>query len=226
MTSARQRVLWQLLLTALGDPAGRSVLDCGGGSGSLAVPLAELGADITVVDISVDALATLRRRANEVGVGDRVHPVQGDIESLADVVAMGAYDLVLAHGLLEVVEDPRTAMAGLAQAVRPGGYVSVAVANPVSAVLSRAVAGDLVAARSALMGHSTGSGERVDLESLCEHAGLVVEQVNGLGVFTEFAGREDSDGALAELEVLASGRAPYREIAARRHVLARRPTVL
>ena len=221
MTSARQRVLWQLLLTALGDPVGRTVLDCGGGSGSLAVPLAELGADITVVDISVDALATLSRRAGEVGVGDRVHPVQGDVETLGDVVAAAAYDLVLAHGLLEGVDDPASVMRGLAHAVRPGGQVSVAVANPVSAVLSRVLAGDLAAAQSALASEARG---RVDLESLCVAAGLVVDQVNGLGVFTEFAGREDSDGALAELEVLASAQAPYRDIAARRHVLARRPT--
>ena len=162
------------------------------------------------------------------------------VETLGDVVAAGAYDLVLAHGLLEDVDDPASVMRGLAQAVRPGGQVSVAVANPVSAVLSRVLAGDLVAAQSALAAQSVTplsaqsvtpqsaqagqSAGRVDLESLCVEAGLVVEQVNGLGVFTEFAGREDSDGALAELEVLASAQAPYRDIAARRHVLARRPS--
>lgn len=54
-------------------------------------------------------------------------------------------------------------------------------------------------------------------------AGLDVEHVHGLGVFTEFAGGDDSDGALGELEALAAVRSPYRDIAARRHVLARRP---
>ncbi|MDQ1743527.1 MAG: hypothetical protein QOE23_1866, partial [Pseudonocardiales bacterium] len=60
------------------------VLDCGGGSGGLAVPLAAEGAVVTVVDVSIDALATLMRRAAEAGVSDRVTAVQGEAESLAE----------------------------------------------------------------------------------------------------------------------------------------------
>lgn len=224
MTPARHRLVWQLLVAELGDPKGRTVLDCGGGTGSLAVPMAELGAQVTVVDISVDALATLARRAAETGVGERVQPVQGDIESLGDVVALASYDLVLAHGLLEAVDEPATAMAALAAAVRPGGLVSVVVANPVAAVLSRVLAGDLATARTLLAAHADSPSIGEQLEQLCLDAGLVVEQVHGLGVFTEFAGTEDGDGALADLEELAATRAPYRDIAARRHVLARRPS--
>ena len=41
-----------------------------------AVPLARLGHDVTVVDPSADALATLRRRADTAGVGDRVRGVR------------------------------------------------------------------------------------------------------------------------------------------------------
>ncbi len=214
-------MVWQLLVGVLGDPVGRLVLDCGGGTGSLAVPLAELGAEVTVVDISVDALATLSRRAAEAGVGDRVHPVQGDIESLADVATPASFDLVLAHGLLESVDDPSAALAGLAAAVRPGGHVSVVVANPVAGVLSRVVAGDLAAAREALTRQLR--TPPLPLEELCAAAGLTVEQVHGLGVFTEFAG-DDAEGALSELENLAAATVPYRDIAARRHVLARRPS--
>ncbi|MDT4958962.1 MAG: hypothetical protein QOD31_2761, partial [Pseudonocardiales bacterium] len=81
------------------------MLDCGGGSGSFAVPLAEAGAQVTVVDVSVDALATLRRRADEAGVAERVQPVQADVESLADAVPAGSFDLVLAHGILEAVDQ-------------------------------------------------------------------------------------------------------------------------
>ena len=58
-----------------------TVLDCGGGSGSLAVPLARAGADVTVLDVSIDALSILRRRAIEAGVDDRVHAIQADVET-------------------------------------------------------------------------------------------------------------------------------------------------
>jgi S-adenosylmethionine-dependent methyltransferase len=224
LTPARQRVLWRSLVSVLAAPEGRSVLDCGGGTGTLAVPMAELGAQVTVVDISVDALATLTRRAAEAGVGDRVHAVQGDIESLADVVPVASFDLVVAHGLLESVDDPVAALTALAAAVRPGGLVSVVVANPVAAVLARVLAGDLASARTILDAQLGSAGSALPVEQLCSNVGLVVEQVQGVGVFTEFAGSEDGDGRLAELEELAATLVPYRDIAARRHVLARRPS--
>ena len=60
------------------------VLDLGGGSGGLAVPLAELGHEVTVVDPSPNALAALERRAADFGVADRVTGRQGDADSLVD----------------------------------------------------------------------------------------------------------------------------------------------
>jgi methylase of polypeptide subunit release factors len=83
----------ELVLDALESVRGRAgearVLDCGGGSGRLAVPLAVAGAYVTVIDISVDALAVLRRRAVESGVADRIVPVQGDVEALPGSMTSG-----------------------------------------------------------------------------------------------------------------------------------------
>jgi S-adenosylmethionine-dependent methyltransferase len=232
MTPARQRVVWQLLVDELGGPgeiSARAVLDCGGGSGSLAVPMAELGAQVTVVDVSVDALATLTRRAAEAAVLDRVRALQGELESLSEVVGAGSFDLVLAHGVLEAVDDPAAALAGLARATRAGGAVSVLISNPVAAVLSRVLAGDAEAALGVLRSYTDkGSGtpglDAGCLSALCEGVGLRVESVHGIGVFAEIAPGGDSDSdALAELEQAAAGIAPYRDIAARIHLLARKP---
>jgi len=231
MTPARQEVVWRLLVEALeGSPTPPAVLDCGGGSGSLAVPLAELGAAVTVVDISVDALATLVRRAAEAGVADRVRPVQGDIESLADVVAEGGFDLVIAHGVLESLDDRPAALASFAAAARPGGLVSIVVGNPIASVLSRVLAGDVDAALDALQAQLDGRSDRLgaaSLTPLCELAGLRVEQVHGIGVFADLAPSADLSASaadkLAQLEVLAAATPPYRDIATRVHVLARRP---
>jgi len=44
------------------------VVDVGGGTGGFAVPLAELGHRVTVVDPSPDALDSFERRAGESGV--------------------------------------------------------------------------------------------------------------------------------------------------------------
>lgn len=208
--------------------AAPRVLDCGGGSGGLAVPLAAFGAVVTVVDVSVDALATLTRRAVEAGVSDRVTAVQGDAEYLADLVPAGAFDLVLAHDVLEDVGNPELVLRQVAGVLRPGGVLSVVAANPVAGVLARALTGDLAGALAALSRPAGPDGTVEALTALCQAAGLQVHSVEGLGVFTDLVpGIElDRPGALAtlaELEAAVASRPPYRDIAARLHLQARRP---
>ena len=63
-----------------------------------------------------------------------------------------AYDVVLCHGVLEVVDDPAAALAAMVRVLRPGGLLSVLVANVNGAVLARAVAGRLDEAVDAARG--------------------------------------------------------------------------
>jgi len=229
----RQALLWQLLAQALQSVttagATPTVLDCGGGSGTFAVPLASSGADVTVVDISADALATLMRRADEARVASLVHPVQGDVESLVESVGDGSFDLVLAHGILEEVDGIGAAFDAIARTVRHGGLVSVLVSNPIATVLGRALAGDPAAALAelrAIADENVLGAEKV--AELCGAAGLVIESRHGIGVFTEFVpgAAVDAPGArdvLERLEIEAAARFPFVDIASRIHVLARRP---
>lgn len=203
------------------------VLDCGGGSGTHAVPLAAAGAEVTVIDISADALATLRRRADEARVAHRVHALQGDAEALAELVRPGTFDLALAHGILEAVDDVPAAFAGIAGAVRRGGLISVLVGNPVAAVLARALAGEPAAALAELRELDTRTGPDT-VARLCADAGLDVVARHGIGVFSDLVPGSALDApgardALDELDALAADRAPFADIAARVHLLARRP---
>ncbi|WP_018684588.1 class I SAM-dependent methyltransferase [Actinokineospora enzanensis] len=217
--------------------AAPRVLDVGGGSGVLAVPLAAQGCAVTVVEPSPNALATLHRRAKEAGVADRITAVQGDSDALDQLVKPASADLVLAHGLLEVVDDPAATVAGMAGAVAPGGVLSVLVANRFATVLHRAISGKLHDARR-LLDHETGalgvSGEsllrRFDTEGLREllaGAGLTVELVQGQSVVADLvpgAVLESSPGAqeaLAELELAAAVIPPLRDIATKLHAIAR-----
>jgi SAM-dependent methyltransferase len=251
----RLRLAFELLADEVSGAvaAGRTpaVLDCGGGSGSLAVRLAALGAVVTVIDISADALAVLRRRAEELGVAGQVIAVQGDVEALGGLIESASVDLAVVHDVLGEVDDPSAVLAQVADGVRPGGLVSVVFANPVATVLSRALAGDLGAALAALRAEvaaddasraepgepvpvtrSVGGSNRLDLAAvslMCAQAGLQPERVQGLGVFSDWVPGADLDGhpgaaeAMRELETLAAGRAPYLNIATRLQVLARRP---
>ena len=129
------------------------VLDLGGGTGGTAVPLAAAGHDVTVVDPSPDALASLARRAAETGTSARIHPVQGDTDTVGEPGADGArpaYDLVCLHGTLEVVDDPDAALANIAAVLAPGGTLSLVVAQRLPAALARALAGQFARAKAIL----------------------------------------------------------------------------
>lgn len=222
----------------LGRTADVRVLDVGGGSGVWAVPLALGGCTVTVVDPSPNALATLGRRADEAGVGERVVGVQGDADALAGAVPAAGAELVLAHGVLEVVEDVPAAMAALAAAAAPHGAVSILAANRYAALLGRVLAGKLAEAHRLLddpdgrLGADDPALRRFDadgLTALLHRAGLTVELLQGDGVLAELVPGGVLDAhptaaeQLTELELAAAARAPLRDIAARLHLLARAP---
>ncbi len=239
--SPRTAVVWAVLRAELARRTGEGplqVLDAGGGTGGFAVPLAESGHRVTVVDPSPDALAALGRRAAERGVAELVTAVQGDTEHLGDLVGAASVDLVLCHSVLEVVERPDTTLAAIAAVLRRGGCASLLVANRAAAVFSRALAGHFAAAHAVLTDDAGRAGpadtllRRFDLDTLTAllpGAGLRAERVHGVRVLADLV-----PGALAEsepramdallaLELATADRLPYRDLATQLHVLARRP---
>ena len=157
MGPVRTEVMWQAVMdavrTAAPDPdraSSLSVLDLGGGTGGDAVRLACAGHDVTVVDPSPDALASLERRAADAERTEqrpiRVRGVLGDTDDLLQHVEPASFDLVLCHGVLEHVDDPDQAMAVVASVLQPGGHASVVVAGRLAGVIARALAGDFAGA--------------------------------------------------------------------------------
>ncbi|MDL4771023.1 methyltransferase domain-containing protein [Actinomadura xylanilytica] len=236
----RDAVLWDALRTVLdriASEAGPSeVVDVGGGTGGFAVPLAELGHRVTVVDANPDALAALERRADESGVV--VRALQGDASDLPDLLGPHSADLVLCHSVLEYVEDPAAAMAALTGTVRPGGAVSVLVAGQVAAALHRAVAGQFDDARRVLTDPAGRWGDhdrmprrftRESLSSLVRGAGLRVGELHGVRIFADLvpSGLLDCDAGSAEaliaLESVAAVHPVLRELATQLHLLADKP---
>jgi len=227
--SARTAVVWGALAQVLGEEPVR-ILDIGGGTGGFAVRLAGLGHQVTVVDPSPDALAALARRAREQSV--EVEGVQGDLAGLAGLLAPDDQpDLVLCHGVLEVVDDPAAALAAIRDVLRPGGRLSLLVAQRHAAVIARAMAGHLAQALALLDdGGAVGrTGRRFTAEEvtgLLSAAGFEVGSVHGIRVFADLVPgallelEPGTAAALLRLEAAVAERPEYLPLATQLHVLA------
>lgn len=136
----RYRVVQETLgrvCTTLG--AGRlRVLDAGGGDGADSLPLAAAGHEVTIVDYSAPLLSAAALRAAELGVEDRLQTRCADLDELPRL-GLGTFDLVLCHNVIQYRADTFDTVTLLANAVRPGGWVSVMAPNPPSDVLTAVI---------------------------------------------------------------------------------------
>ena len=243
-SAIRAAVVWDALRTALQarHTALRSarplhVVDLGGGTGGLAVQMAELGHQVVVVDPSPDALASLERRAAEADVTTLVRGVLGDAATLLDEVGPEHADVVVCHGVLEVVDEPGQALQAVAEVLVPGGQLSVLAAQRSAAVLGRALAGHLADAR-ALLDDPDGRWGPADpaprrftqrqLEVLLAAAGFTIAEARGVRVFTDHVSStvvDSEPGAVDDLRALETAVATHPDfmaIATQLHLLATR----
>ena len=233
-SAARTAVVWEALRSMLSSASAQppiEVLDIGGGTGGFAVRVAELGHRVTVVDPSPDALAILDRRSEETGVADRVTGVQGDLATVAELVDSESVDVVLCHGVLEVVDDPAAATGAIATVLRPGGRLSLLVSQRHAAVVARAMAGHFGQARELLDDRSEVPPHRFTVEEttgLLRAAGFTDVTLHAVRVFSDLVSSSLVDlepsapAALAELEQAVSERPEYLTLATQIHALATR----
>jgi SAM-dependent methyltransferase len=122
-----ERRAWRRLVAAiLGDPAHAAVpklrvLDVGTGTGVLAFLAAELGHDVTAVDLSPGMLVQARRRALDAGLA--VTWLEGDAQ--APPVEPGSFDAVISRHLVWTLAAPERAIAAWRERLRPDGLVAV-----------------------------------------------------------------------------------------------------
>jgi S-adenosylmethionine-dependent methyltransferase len=235
-SAIRTAVVWEAL-SALLDTPGLEVLDVGGGTGGFAVRVAEQGHRVTVVDPSPDALATLGRRSEESAVGDRITAVHGELATVPELLGPDSVDVVLCHGVLDLVDDPAAAVAGLTDVLRPGGGLSLLVGQRHAAVVARAMAGHFGQALELLTGGAGHAGAAQDegphrftadeVTTLLTGAGLTGITLHAVRVFADLVPGALVDlepgaaEALADLEHAVADRPEYLPLATQVHALAR-----
>jgi ubiquinone/menaquinone biosynthesis C-methylase UbiE len=116
-----------ILSTLTRDPSVHKLVDLSGGSGRIAVPLAQLGYDVTVTDVSIIPLRRLRQKDHSIRAElvDATTPVL----PLAD----GSVDAALCIQVPFYVEDGRNwFFREVHRVVRPGGWLIVTSTNRLS----------------------------------------------------------------------------------------------
>jgi SAM-dependent methyltransferase len=96
----------QALVDVLPQPGAR-VLDIGAGTGALGLLAAELGCEVTELDLSPGMLAQAERKAEDRGLQDRVTFVVGSASEPPD----GPFDVVMERHVLWTLPDPAGALA-------------------------------------------------------------------------------------------------------------------
>ena len=117
------RLAW---IDRLARLAGKKVLDVGCGGGILAESMAQLGAQVSGIDLSDKAL-----KVAELHLLESRLAIQYESVSAEELAARtpGSFDVVTCMELLEHVPEPHSMVAACARLVRPGGHVFFSTIN-------------------------------------------------------------------------------------------------
>jgi ubiquinone/menaquinone biosynthesis C-methylase UbiE len=101
------------------------ILDAGGGAGYFGLSLAEFGHNITVLDLSLEAIKTARRRSLE---SNRIiNVIAGDVENLP--LSDNCFDAIVCIFVFSHLNNPINAMSDLKRVLRRSGRMIVTFEN-------------------------------------------------------------------------------------------------
>jgi S-adenosylmethionine-dependent methyltransferase len=229
--TTRGRIRRRLVLERLGEtlpPPPARVLDAGGGTGVIAIPLAEQGYDVTLLDPSEGMLRVATERIQESGVElATVHGSIGDGPGLTQ----GTFDAICCHAVLMYVDDPGVSLSILRSIARDGAVLSLLEKNRDALAMRPGLRGDYEEALRVLddpiatgnLGIRNRSRSVEEWRALLDAAGWRFDSAVGIRLFSDPADDHLTDDAfeqLLRLEREAGRRSPYRDIARLIHIAA------
>lgn len=121
-----QKNVWQLLIKRFaGDREKLRVLDVGTGPGFFAILMAQLGYQVTAVDVSEDMLNQARKNAEQAGV--KINFFQGDAQKID--FPSGSFDLIASRNVTWTLPKPLEAYQEWHRLLAENGKVLVFDAN-------------------------------------------------------------------------------------------------
>jgi SAM-dependent methyltransferase len=202
----------------------------------MAIRLARLGLDVTLLDSSQAMLDIAKRAAQDAGIGEKIALQLGDAAQLASFFSAQSFDVILCHNTLEYVDDPGVVLPALARLMRDSSAIlSVLVRNRAGEALKAAIqAGDLTAAEKTLSsewGEESLYGGPVRLftpdamQMLLQSASLQAIAERGVRVVSDYlpctVPRSAEYDRILELERKLGNRLEFAAVARYTHCLAR-----
>lgn len=150
----RGAVVWRDLEEILARPEMSRhlrILDAGGGFGYIAMKLATLGHDVTLVDISQDMLDLGKRELEEHPVSGSITFIRGEVQKLNEILTDQKFDLVICHAVLEWLVDPKPVIGILKSMLAPDGMLSLMFYNRTALLFQSLVVGNFDYIRQGLV---------------------------------------------------------------------------
>ncbi len=207
------------------------ILDAGCGSARFSSKLVARGHSVLGCDISGEMLERAREVLSSVAPKGEVDLRLASIQSLY-AAEVGRFDLVLMHGLLEWLAEPRTALEKADELLKPGGYLSVLAYNRHGLIMRSLMLGNL---DKVLRGHlkgwkssltPTNPQDPAEILQWAENIGFQLEGHSGVRCFIDYVPQQTGhvmvEDDILEAERMLSQQEPYRSIARYVHMLFRK----
>lgn len=168
-TGVRCQKITGYLSHHLGDLSGKRTIEVGCGGAVYSLILAQLGARVTLLDYSSEAIALAERNLSVLDLDGEL--IQADVFKLSPEL-LGIYDVAMSFGTVEHYRSPRR--LGICRShvdlVRPGGVVIISAPNIL--FLPHEILKTLLAARGKWFLGYEGSFSRSELSRVGRELGL------------------------------------------------------
>ncbi|MGB9598019.1 MAG: class I SAM-dependent methyltransferase [Candidatus Poribacteria bacterium] len=101
------------------------ILDAGGGAGYFSLSLAELGHNVTLLDLSIEAIKTAQKRNFEKRYD--INLLQGDVENLP--FADNSFDAIVCVFVFSHLNEPMIVISHFKRVLRPSGQMIISFEN-------------------------------------------------------------------------------------------------
>lgn len=178
--------------------APKQFLDVGGGAGQMALWLANLGHEVTLVDFSGSLLKEAQAQASAAQLSERLHLIQGDAVLLDYLRDGKQFDGVLCHAVIEWVENARGLMNQCCAAVRHGGFFSLMYYNHFAQEFMQHVYGNFAyidagyqASKAAKLTPDFAQNPQAIASFMAEHPDFTRKSQTGIRVFSDLMREPD-----------------------------------